>query len=498
MTGRRQIITGFSLVQLLLIGFVVVTLPLGMALATAWVAVNHLSSKGQEAALNAVYATQASRNLITEIIDVERHARQYQILSDPIIFESYESQRERFLGTLAAMERLSRDSTVLDQLDQLAVGALEKFETLEHDPEDSDAIQEALDGFPELEAIARAIFRETVRVVAEEVEAMQEDVAQIRQQLLWQASASIPAALVLTSIFTLLIARPMRQLDQAIRALGAGQFDRPIQVTGMHDLTDLGRRLNWLRVRLVELEEQKTFFLHHISHELKTPLSNIVEGAELLSQEIVGPTTPEQREILDIVQGNSLQLQGLIENLLKVSGGIDADTEIARRRVMLDRLIERIVERHKLPARAKELSIELDLQGETLWSDEDRLGTIIDNLLSNAIKFSPASGTVRISTQRHRSDLIIEVSDMGPGIRSEDRERVFERFFQGATRRRGRVRGSGLGLFIAREYARALGGHLKVIESTHGACLQLRLTRQPTPFDAHNQSSTKRLSRATS
>ncbi|QVL48491.1 MAG: HAMP domain-containing histidine kinase [Thiocapsa sp.] len=478
MTRHRRFDLRFSLLQLVLIGFAVVTLPLGLALATAWVAVDHLASKGQDAVVAAVRATRASRNLIEEITDVERLARQYHVLSDPAFLESYETQRESFLARLADIAGLEMGPSVRAQALQLEAASKATFAALDNGETSAEAKKTALENFVHLDELSRNIYRESVRVVAQEVEAMQLQGSDTRQRLLWQASASIPAALLLTFIFTMLIARPMRQLDQAIRSLGDGRFDRPIQVSGLSDLADLGQRLNWLRLRLIELEEQKTFFLHHISHELKTPLTNIVEGAELLSQNHLGPLKPEQNEILDIVRVNSFQLRGLIENLLTASSGADAAAVTAPRRIDLNDLIRKITDRHKLPARAKEIDLELILSGETLWSDKERLGTILDNLLSNAIKFTAARSRVHIVTGHIKNDVYIEVRDEGKGIRPEDHENVFERFFQTPSAVNSRIRGSGLGLFIAREYARALGGRLQVINSDKGACLRLRLPRR--------------------
>ncbi|CRI66264.1 Signal transduction histidine kinase [Thiocapsa sp. KS1] len=492
MTRHRRFNLTFSLLQLVLIGFAVVTLPLGLALATAWVAVDHLASKGQDAVVAAVHATQASRNLIEEITDVERHARQYHVLSDPALLESYETQRDRFLDHLTDIAGLEMGPSVRNQALQLETASKATFAALDSGETSAEAKEAALESFAHLDVLSRDIYRESVRVVAREVEAMHRQGSEIRQQLLWLASASIPAALLLTFIFTMLIARPMRQLDQAIRSLGDGRFDRPIQVSGLSDLADLGQRLNWLRLRLIELEEQKTFFLHHMSHELKTPLTNIVEGAELLSQNVLGPLAPEQDEILDIVRVNSFHLQELIENLLTASNGADAAAVLAPRRIDLNDLVRRIADRHKLPARAKELELELILSGETLWSDHERLGTIVDNLLSNAIKFTAARSRVRIVTGRLKNDIYIEVRDEGKGIRPEDRENVFERFFQQPSAVNSRIRGSGLGLFIAREYARALGGFLQVINSDKGACLRLRLPRRrpDSAFEAVNTART--------
>ena len=482
MTTNVWSFRGLSLLQLILIGFAVVSLPVAFALATAWVSVDYLASKGQQAVVNAVLATQVSRNLVEDITNIERQARQYDVLGDPKLHESYALQRDSFLDSLARMQRLAMGLTVGEQLHRLESEAKVTFAVLATEQPGSEAAQAALDAFPRLGALARSVFQDNIRVVAREVDAMQREASATRQRLFWRASASVPAALVLVLIFALLIARPVRQLDQAIRSLGSGSFDRPIQVSGPHDLADLGRRLNWLRVRLIELEEQRTFFLHHVSHELKTPLTNIVEGAELLSEEIVGALNGQQQEIADIVHVNGMQLQQLIENLLRVSFAGSAAPVVDSRRIELAPLIRRLADRHKLSARAKGVVLKLSLNSETLWSDLERLSTILDNLLSNAIKFTAPQTVVRVVTRRLGNTVCIEVRDAGDGIRPEDREAVFDRFYQGASRGRCRVRGSGLGLFIAHEYAGALGGQLKVVNSDTGACLQLCLPRTNTPL----------------
>ena len=114
----------------------------------------------------------------------------------------------------------------------------------------------------------------------------------------------------------MLIARPIRQLDQAIRQMGTADFTHAIEVNGPQDLRYVGQRLEWLRTRLNELEQQQTRFLRHVSHELKTPLTAVREGAELLRDNVGGRLSPEQQEIVRIVRENTLSLQKLIEDLL--------------------------------------------------------------------------------------------------------------------------------------------------------------------------------------
>ena len=114
----------------------------------------------------------------------------------------------------------------------------------------------------------------------------------------------------------MLIARPIRQLDQAIRQMGTADFTHAIEVNGPQDLRYLGQRLEWLRSRLHELEEQQNRFLRHVSHELKTPLTAVREGAELLRDRVGRRPSPGQWDIVRIVRENTLQLQKLIEDLL--------------------------------------------------------------------------------------------------------------------------------------------------------------------------------------
>ncbi|MFN2349741.1 MAG: sensor histidine kinase, partial [Thioalkalivibrio sp.] len=110
-------------------------------------------------------------------------------------------------------------------------------------------------------------------------------------------------------------------------------------------------------------------------------------------------------------------------------------------------------------------------------TDREKLRVILDNLFSNAIKFTEEHSRVQVQTGQFEDQIYVEVQDQGPGIPPADRERVFEVFYQGNEQPRGHVRGSGMGLSIAREYAKALDGHLEVMEVASGACVRLLLPR---------------------
>ena len=291
-----------------------------------------------------------------------------------------------------------------------------------------------------------------------------------------QAIALVPAALLLAILFAVLITRLIKQVDRAIRLLGDEKLNEPVVVTGPRDLEQLGERLNWLRKRLLELEQEKTRFLQHISHELKTPLTAIRESAELMNEQVVGDLNAQQREIIGILRDNSLQLQKLIEDLLNFSILRSRASQLSRQRVEMKAIIEHVLEDHKVALLSRKLDLRVSLQPVSLDGDAEKLRILVDNLVSNAIKYSPDGSPLWVLLSRRGANAIIEVADSGPGIPAVERERVFEAFFQGAPATSGHVRGTGLGLSIAREYAQAHGGNITVVNSSKaGARLQVVL-----------------------
>jgi len=277
-------------------------------------------------------------------------------------------------------------------------------------------------------------------------------------------------------LFAVLITRPIKQIDKSIRRLGGGKFNQPVVVRGPRDLELLGERLDWLRIRLLELEQEKTKFLQHISHELKTPLTAIREGAELLNERVVGELNAQQREITSILQDSSIQLQKLIEDLLSFSMVRTKTTTLFNMRVDLRPIIEEVLEGHKVAMMFRKLDLRRVLLSAKVNGDGEKLRVMVDNLVSNAVKYSPNNSPLWVMLSKRGKNAIIEVADSGPGIPDAEHERVFEAFFQGAPATKSHVRGTGLGLSIAREYAQAHGGDITVVKSKNvGACFRVCL-----------------------
>jgi two-component system sensor histidine kinase GlrK len=445
------------------------------------VSVDRLVTQGQSALLQSVLVTQGSQSLVEAIKAMERNARQYQVLGEDVLYEVYVENHSRFLDTARSLETLEISDTQQAQLMELRVVEDEVYTVLATYPYDAQEVADALPQFIDLGLIAQGILVDSQQLITSGVEQMQQESGKVKQTLVIQAAALVPAVLLLTIIFVFLISRPIRQIDRAIHRLGAGEFTEPSNISGPRDLEQLGDRLDWLRDRLLELEQGKTRFLQHMSHELKTPLTAIREGADLLGEKIVGDLNEQQEEIAGILHENSLKLQKLIEDLLNFSILQSRSAALVRAPVDLQPLIEEVLETHKLAIMSRQLQLETFFKPVSLSGDRDKLRTLVDNLVSNAIKYSPDNSRLRISLSADRAYAYIEVADSGPGIPEEDHERVFEAFFQGKPADRGPVRGTGLGLSIAREYARAHGGDISVVKSEYkGAGLRVVL---PTEID---------------
>ena len=465
-----------SILRLILTGFSLVALPLIVALVVVTVSVDRLMSHSQHALLQSVLITQGSQVLVETITAMERNASQYQVLGDKVLFDVYEENHARFVDTARALKTLDLEGGQRDLLEELRISEAQVYSVLGNYPHDAPEIVASLSRFTGLAQIAQEIMVDNQDLIKRGVEEIQRKSKNVQRTLVVQAVALVPAALLLTVFFAVLITRPIKQVDQAIRRLGEGQFQEAVSVTGPRDLEQLGERLDWLRNRLLELEQEKTKFLQHISHELKTPLTAIREGAELLNDEVAGELNEQQREITGILHDNSLQLQKLIEDLLNFSMMRSRASSLFRSRVDLKALIESVLDDHKVAMLSRNLDLRPSLQPVSLAGDKEKLRIMVDNLLSNAIKYSPEGAPLWVLLSQRGKRAVIEVADSGPGIPVAERERVFEAFFQGAPADEGHVRGTGLGLSIASEYAHAHGGDISVLDSGKvGARLQIVL-----------------------
>jgi two-component system, NtrC family, sensor histidine kinase GlrK len=467
-----------SFLGLLLAGFTLVALPLVGALAySAW-HTERLAEQSRNAVYSASQAARASRSLVNRIGSIERLAQQMLVVDDEQLAADYDRVHRSFLQVSGELLLLPLDGQQMAALNKTVEQERGLYKLLTEQP------RAALDPHRvgvlagELAETAYEVLAISYLVADREVLRLRANAEAVQRQLMLLVIFSTAVVLTMALVLSRYISRPIAELDASIRQLGGADFSRPITVRGPEDLQTLGERLDWLRRRLAELESEKNRFLRHLSHELKTPLTALREGAELLNDQVGGPLAPPQRQVVSIMRDNSLKLQRLIEDLLDYQRALHAASSLVVREISLDELTLEVARSHDLAMQAKGQTLSLALDRLHVQGDAEKLRSIIDNLVGNAVKFTPPGGAIAVTARAHGPDAMIDVIDSGPGVPLEERDAIFDSFFRGRAKASGRIEGTGLGLAIAREFAEAHGGRISVVTPARGGHFRVTLPRK--------------------
>ncbi|HYB34172.1 MAG TPA: hypothetical protein VED45_12205, partial [Steroidobacteraceae bacterium] len=256
-----------SLSGLMLVGLVLMAVPLLIAIATALLQIRDLSETGHKIVIQGVTGARASQALFGQIASLERTARLHQVLNDPKLLELYRTQDEALSATREQLQRLTTSDArrTLTELAQLQASI--RSSVTSPAARSAEATSDLSARFAQLSALVERVAQQSNAQVDTEVAALEERTLEARKRLVWQAALLLPLAVVAVFVLTLGVGRPLRQLDRAISELGQGTFSNAIAVSGPHDLERLGRQLEWLRQRLLELAHERNRFLRHMSHE---------------------------------------------------------------------------------------------------------------------------------------------------------------------------------------------------------------------------------------
>jgi signal transduction histidine kinase len=186
---------------------------------------------------------------------------------------------------------------------------------------------------------------------------------------------------------------------------------------------------------------------------------------DLVLREVVGPLTEKQIHYLTRVRSNTQHLAGLINDLLDLSKIESGRIEVKSSRVPLSGLVHEVVEALRPVAAEKVIALETTLREPSIvvWADRDKINQILMNLIGNAIKFTPVQGRVTVSASRNSGESVqVSVSDTGPGVPPDDREKIFAKFYRVAEVNGESSKGTGLGLAIAKALVELHGGKIWV------------------------------------
>ena len=208
-------------------------------------------------------------------------------------------------------------------------------------------------------------------------------------------------------------------------------------------------------------EKSRTNLIATLSHELKTPLTSLTIGAELLTESIPAEVASRQREILDTIHHDVARLNAISTDLLDASRKSSARIGVERRAIVLDKTVREACRPLAIQAREKKITFEIiaDERPIPIWGDPIKLPWVVTNLVGNALRYTPEGGTIRLEIRREGNVARTIVSDSGPGIAPDILPRIFEPFAQFPDDA-AHVGSAGLGLYIAKEIVEAHNGRI--------------------------------------
>jgi signal transduction histidine kinase len=277
--------------------------------------------------------------------------------------------------------------------------------------------------------------------------------------LVWRIGLAFLGGLVVAAGLFLYLSRrltqPVLALSRATDEVAAGRYDVEVpEVRSRDEIAHLADRFREMTQRLAEASELERNFLMSVSHELRTPLTAIRGHVEALREGLADDA--EAREAsLDVISAETDRLSRLVGDLLDLAK-LEADRfTLVEEEVDLGRVLEQAYQGFAEEARRRQIVFERSIAAvPAVTTDGDRVLQIVSNLLVNAFEWTPDRGSITLSLRADNGSLGVAVSDSGPGIAPEERERIFRPFWS----KNGQ--GTGLGLPIARELANALGGRL--------------------------------------
>ena len=466
-----------SFLQLVTFGYVLVVIPFLFATGYVFITLEVLDGHYRVAIDDFSETSRLTVEITEDLVDMERSLRRYEILKNTDSLNDYAHARRQWQGNVESFSRLfAMTERVVNELKSL-INLENRAYAAPGETQNTAALRSAID---EIKLRLQKV-RDDVHVILVREQAQFKIEADVlRQRLLLAMGVAVLAALGSIWVGRRLLSRLIGRFEKAVMQLGKGDLQHAIDLHGPGDMRWLGRWLEWLRRRLLSLEETRTQVLRHVSHELKTPLAALREGANLLAEEVPGTLTVEQARIVQILQSNSRRLQNLIEGLLRLQQAGHAAERIGFESLRFDHLIEQVLETYRLIVAEQRIEFRAVLPEVEIVAGREALLTIVHNLLSNAVKFSPEGGRIYTELSTRGEHVVLDVKDEGPGISAQDKSHIFEPFYRSSASRH--IAGVGLGLAIAREFVLAHQGELIYLEAQQGGAHFRVLLPKNAPF----------------
>jgi signal transduction histidine kinase len=260
--------------------------------------------------------------------------------------------------------------------------------------------------------------------------------------------------------------RPIRNIREGAEHIGRGNFDFRISKIRRDQLGDLATDINRLAGDVESMLDAKRALLLGISHELRTPLSRMRLALEFLDDE----------ENVYSLKAEIAEMEKIVVSLLEAERLNSRHAQLSRTPVVISELINELLDDF-FSREADRIQVNLPAERVTAFVDEARITLLLKNLISNALRYSkPMDGLVELTVSATGGELVMTVTDHGPGLSQDQADHIGEPFYRSDPSRARKSGGSGLGLYLATLVANAHGGTLKLLDNDdQGASFEVRI-----------------------
>lgn len=299
----------------------------------------------------------------------------------------------------------------------------------------------------------------------------------IQTALLIAVAAAGLVAVVVSLALATRMSRPISRLAEASHRLAAGRYAERVPIATDDEIGELAASFNTMAASLEATERRRLELVGDVAHELRTPLATLDGYLEGLEDGVIEPGDATWA----LLRRETTRLSRLVSDLQELWRAEARQLPMRLEQVDVAALIAEACERFAPLGGERRIAVRTEIAGAlaAASADRERLGQVLDNLLSNALRYSADAGTVIVSARADQREVVIAVTDQGPGLTDEQRERVFERFYRIDPSRSRALGGSGIGLSITKALVELMGGRIWAESAGpgHGATFRVALPR---------------------
>ncbi|GAB63711.1 two-component sensor kinase [Candidatus Jettenia caeni] len=480
-----------SLWRRIIFGYIIITL---FMLSTSFYLIfrlNFLKKVTDSVMKSDIPSIENGEKLIDSLLEQVRNEKKYLITNDQAFLNLFDKKKIDFFDRLQSLEEYitGEEKVLIHKIKEfynkyIAIVSKE-FILVGKDniiPPDARYEEEKKNTLEQITKSINTIILSQQTALIKKIELLQIIVHKSTKVALSLILSAILFGTIFSYFFTRSICLPIKTLQEATERISQGDLDYRIAVSSTDEIGTLGTAFNQMCNRLKELDLLKSEFISSISHNLKTPLTAIREANELMLDKIAGQVSEPQIKLLNIIKESTHRLTLMINDILDISRVEAGLMRYNFQYSNIHDIIRKSIGELRFLAERKNISFQ-HINGTSIPEislDHDKIAQVIDNIFSNAIKFTPSGGTVTIKVKEVNarsfspghgeknqmnnvhSFIQVSISDTGIGIPVEYHEKVFDKFQQVDNKGKGCTKGTGLGLFIAKQIVFDHGGEIWV------------------------------------